>query len=90
MQQQFFQEFLAPSKSTWRETKEQIKYRLQGVMESPTLSRFLTAPETKLDLFEEMNRGSVIVIDTAKDYLRDGSSLFGRIFISPSCRLMVI
>ena len=42
----------------------------------------LPLTETRLDLFEELNKGSVILIDTAKDFLKTSSSHFGRLFIS--------
>lgn len=70
-----------PSK-TFAQTKEQIRYRIQAIIENPTLARLFTSPETKIDLFEEMNRGSIILVDTAKDFLKDGSASFGKIFIS--------
>jgi hypothetical protein len=41
-----------------------------------------TSPETRIDLFSEMNKGSIILVDTAKDFLKGASSHFGRIFIS--------
>ena len=67
---------------TFAQTKEQIRYRLQAIIENPTLARLFTSPETKIDLFTEMNRGAVILVDTAKDFLKGGSANFGRIFIS--------
>jgi Type IV secretion-system coupling protein DNA-binding domain len=67
---------------TFDQTKEQIRYRLQAIIENPTLARLFTSPRTKIDLFEELNRGSIILIDTAKDFLKGASSHFGRIFIS--------
>lgn len=70
-----------PSK-TFAQTREQIRYRLQAILENPTLARLFTARETKVDLFSELNRGSVILVDTAKDFLKAGSATFGRIFIS--------
>ena len=66
----------------FRQTKEQIRYRLQAIIENPTMARLFTAPETKVDLFHEMNRGSVILVDTAKDFLKGASANYGRIFIS--------
>ena len=66
----------------FRQTKEQIRYRLQAIIENPTMARLFTAPETKVDLFNEMNRGSVILVDTAKDFLKGASANYGRIFIS--------
>lgn len=70
-----------PSK-TFAQTKEQIRYRLQAILENPTLARLFTSPETKVDLFKELNKGSIILVDTAKDFLKGASSHFGRIFIS--------
>ncbi|MFI4973123.1 MAG: type IV secretory system conjugative DNA transfer family protein [Caulobacterales bacterium] len=67
---------------TFAQTKEQIRYRLQAIIENPTLARLFTSPETKIDLFTEMNRGAVVLVDTAKDFLKGGSANFGRIFIS--------
>jgi|ERR1051326_1083609 hypothetical protein len=67
---------------TFVQTKEQIRYRLQAIIENPAIARLFTSPETRIDLFEEMNRGSIILVDTAKDFLKGASSHFGRIFIS--------
>lgn len=80
LQRQFFERDF--SSKTFTQTKEQIRYRLQAIIENPTLARLFTAPETKLDLFAEMNRGSIILVDTAKDFLKGASAHFGRIFIS--------
>ena len=39
--------------------------------------------KSKLDLFAEMNAGKVILIDTAKDLLKEnGTEVFGRFFIA--------
>jgi hypothetical protein len=80
LQREFFQHDF--NTKTFAQTKEQIRYRLQAIVENPTLANLFTAPETKLDLFTEMNRGSIILVDTAKDFLKGGSANFGRIFIS--------
>ncbi len=63
-------------------TREQIRYRLQAIIENPTLARLFTAPETKIDFFTEMNRGAVILVDTAKDFLKEGSGIFGKLILS--------
>jgi hypothetical protein len=40
-------------------------------------------PKNKLNLFEEMNKGSIILINTAKELLKeDGCEIFGRFFIA--------
>jgi hypothetical protein len=80
IQRRFFErDFTA---TTFRQTKEQIRYRLNAILENPTLERLFTSPTAKLDLFEELNRGSIILLDTAKDFLKGASGNFGRIFIS--------
>jgi hypothetical protein len=75
----FLKDFMS---KTFEQTKEQIRYRLQAIIENPTMARLFTSPETKVDLFAEMNRGAVLLVDTAKDFLKENSSTFGRLFIS--------
>ena len=70
------------SNKTFAQTKEQIRYRLQAILQTPTMERLLTAPETKIDLFGALNSGSIILVDTAKEFLKDGSATFGKFFIS--------
>jgi hypothetical protein len=67
---------------TFAQTKEQIRYRLNAILENPTLARLFTSPKTKIDLFTALNSGSIVLVDTAKDFLKGSSSHFGRIFIS--------
>lgn len=77
----FFQtEFFHPSFSA---TKKQILKRLWGVLSTPAFERMFAQEANKLDLFEALNRGSIILVSTAKDLLKqDGSALFGRFFIA--------
>lgn len=83
IQRQFFErELLDPKNTTFKQTKEQIRYRLNAVLENPTLARLFTSPRTKIDLFTELNSGSIVLVDTAKEFLKGASSHFGRIFIS--------
>jgi len=80
IQRQFFERDF-PSK-TFVQTKEQIRYRLNAILENPTLARLFTAPKTKIDLFDTLNNGGIVLVDTAKDFLKGSSGHFGRIFIS--------
>ncbi len=80
IQREFFLQDFASK--TFDQTKEQIRYRLQAIIENPTMARLFTSTETKVDLFSEMNRGAVILVDTAKDFLKENSATFGRLFIS--------
>jgi hypothetical protein len=81
IQRQFFERDFKTQK-TFGQTKEQIRYRLNAILENPTLERLFTSSETKLDIFAELNNGSIILVDTAKDFLKDASGNFGRIFIA--------
>jgi hypothetical protein len=48
-----------------------------------SLERMFANPKNKLNLFEEMNKGSIILINTAKELLKeDGYEIFGRFFIA--------
>jgi len=65
------------------DTKRQVLHRLWGVLSNPTLDRMFSHPRNKVDLFDAMNTGKIVLINTAKDLLKsDGCQLFGRFFIS--------
>ena len=78
----FFEtKFFSPS---YAPTRQQILDRLWGVLSSSTaLERMFSHTENRLNLFRAMNRGSLILINTAKDLLKqEGCELFGRFFIA--------
>lgn len=65
------------------QTRRQVLRRLYGILENPTFERMFSHPKSKLDLFAEMNAGKVILINTAKDLLKEnGTEVFGRFFIA--------
>lgn len=65
------------------QTKKQVLRRLWGILENQTFERMFSHPRSKLDLFSELNAGKVILINTAKDLLKEqGSQIFGRFFIA--------
>lgn len=67
----------------FEQTKKQVLRRLWGILENQTFERMFSHPRSKLDLFSELNAGKVILINTAKDLLKDqGSQIFGRFFIA--------
>jgi len=67
----------------FEETKRQVVRRLWGILENRTFERMFSHPRNKLDLFSEMNEGKVILINTAKDLLKqNGTEIFGRFFIA--------
>ena len=65
------------------QTKKQVLRRLWGILENQSFERMFLHPKNKLDLFAEMNKGKVILINTAKDLLKEeGTEIFGRFFIA--------
>ena len=75
-EREFFDRSFAP-------TKKQISKRLWGVLATPSFERMFAQPTNKVDMFEMLNRGSIILINTAKDVLKqEGCMLFGRFFLS--------
>jgi hypothetical protein len=76
----FEKEFFDPSFSA---TKKQILKRLWGVLSTPAFERMFAQKRNKLDLFEAMQSGKIVLISTAKDLLKtEGSQLFGRFFVA--------
>lgn len=65
------------------QTKEEIRYRIQNILGNRTLSRLFLAPNNTVDFHEELNNGSVILIDTTQAFLgKTNSSYLGRIAIT--------
>jgi hypothetical protein len=65
------------------QTKQQVVARLFAICENRTFDRMLSNPKSKLDLFSEINAGKVILINTAKDLLKQqGTEIFGRFFLA--------
>lgn len=65
------------------DTRQQILYRIYDVMKTETIARMFQHPRNKVNIFEAMNRGSLILIHTAKDLLKqEGCEILGRFFIA--------
>ncbi len=64
-------------------TKAQVLRRLYGVLENQTFERMFSHPQSKFDMFTEVNQGKLILINTAKSLLKEqGTEVFGRFFIA--------
>ncbi|MCE8540137.1 ATP-binding protein [Ruegeria pomeroyi] len=64
-------------------TRTQVLRRIYGVLENQTFERMFSHPQSKFDMFEEMNKGKLILINTAKSLLKEqGTEIFGRFFIA--------
>ena len=73
---QFFEGASAP-------TKQQIARRLYGVLRVQSFDRMFSAKENKLDMYEAMQSGKIILVNTSKALLKeDASALFGRYMIA--------
>lgn len=80
--QEFF-EHQFHNKKVYGETKEQILWRLDLLLENSLIERIFSQPETRLNMKREMESGKVILIDTSIKTLGDfGSSFVGRFFIA--------
>lgn len=64
------------------ETKTQIKRRLYGIIENQTFERMFSAPRNRIDIPTALNEGKIVLVNTAKDFLKSGSSILGRYFIA--------
>jgi hypothetical protein len=72
---------------SFHDTRQQILTRLWGVLSNRVLERMFAKERNKLNLFTAMNRGSLILINTAKDLLKqEGCEILGRFFIALLCQ----
>jgi hypothetical protein len=68
---------------TYNDTRKQILARLWGVLSNRVLARMFSQPRNRVNLFEAMNCGSLILVNTAKDLLKqEGTEIMGRFFIA--------
>ena len=68
---------------TYSQTKQQIARRLYSVLQVPAFDRMFAARINRLDMFEALQTGSVVLINTSKALLKtDASALFGRYMIA--------
>jgi hypothetical protein len=67
---------------SYTETKTQIKRRLYGIVENQTFERMFSAPKNRIDIPTALNDGKIVLVNTAKDFLKGGSSILGRYFIA--------
>lgn len=76
----FATDFLRPR---YNETKEQVRYRLHAILGNQSIARLFLAQENRVDFFEELNQGAIILIDTDKGFLgAKNSAYLGRIAIT--------
>lgn len=73
-------EFNSP---TYKETKQQILWRLRLILSNEYLRSIFTSPTTNVPFNELLDSGKTIIIDNSKDDLgEEGAEFFGRFFIA--------
>lgn len=71
------------SRKGFNATRQQIKDRLYAVLSIPTFDRLFSAPKSKVNFFDCLNSGSIVLVDTAKGLLKDeGTAIFGRFMLA--------
>jgi hypothetical protein len=81
--QAFFAEFYDQKSKQYSDTRSEVQRRLYSILENPTFDRMFSHPHNKLDMYQEMNAGKVILINTSRSLLKQhGLKLFGRFFIA--------
>jgi Helicase HerA, central domain len=69
--------------ATYRETKQQILWRLRLILSNDYLRAIFTSPTTNVQFSELLDSGKTIVIDNSKDALgEEGAEFFGRFFVA--------
>lgn len=76
--QQFFKDDYT---MTYRDTRAQVRTRLQGILADETLSQLLSGKQTEIDIESILNTGGILLVDTSKDALGSASGDFGKVFI---------
>jgi len=80
--------FATPTKrgsrpSDYGQTRAQVLRRLYGILANPTFERIFSHPRNALDVKQALDSGKVILVNTAKDVLKDeASAIFGRYVIA--------
>jgi hypothetical protein len=69
------------------DTKRQIARRIYDFIRNKTFERMFSSPVNKLDMFQAMNSGAIVLVNTSKALLKSAASaLFGRYMIALTLR----
>jgi len=70
------------SEDPYRQTKQSLITRIQGIINKGTLDEMFSAPANSVDLLDAIEQRKVILISTDANGLQDLSPIFGRFWIS--------
>jgi len=67
----------------FKDRRPEVAARISGILQNKALAAMFDAATCKLDLFIELSKGRVIIVDTDKNYLGDDRcTLYGRIMLA--------
>ncbi|MEM7296388.1 MAG: ATP-binding protein, partial [Pseudomonadota bacterium] len=67
----------------FKRMRKAVTRRMYIILENTVFERMFSGPENKFDMFEEINAGKLILINTSKATLKeDGTKVFGRFFMA--------
>jgi hypothetical protein len=69
------------SRGTSEARRDQIAQRVYGVIKVPAFQRMFSTIN-KVDMFAELNKGSIILVNTSENLLKDASATFGRYMVA--------
>jgi hypothetical protein len=76
--------------TSFAQTKKQILSRLWAVLSNQTLENLFSSKENKINIFEAINEGKIILVNTSKSLLQaEGSKILGRFFISMTAQAVI-
>jgi hypothetical protein len=70
----------------FNETRKQILRRLYGVLSNQAFERMFASSENRLDLYQALNDGRVVVCNTSREFLQEECRIFGRYLIAISLK----
>lgn len=72
------------------QTRDQVIRRLYGILEQPTFERMFSTPSLKIDLFDCLQTGKIVLVNTAKDFLKtERSKIMGRVFAALTLQAVI-
>jgi hypothetical protein len=69
------------TRGTSEARRDQIAQRVYGVIKVPAFQRMFSTVN-RIDMFAELNKGSIILVNTSENLLKEASATFGRYMIA--------
>ncbi len=69
-------------KGSYDNTRDELSYRLDGLLKQPTFRRIFKTEENTFIFYEEMQESKLILLDTSIALLAENSPTLGRLFVA--------